>query len=234
RVLLACQPELQRLLGSSLDIDAVVGDPNELPADVGFDLHMPMLSLAGLFDTRADTIPRNVPYLKVDPALMQAWTDRAPQGAYKVGICWAGRSTPRNRHRTCSLDAFAPLARVPGVTFYSLQKGPAATEAAHPPDDLELIDYSSELQDFADTAALIANLDLVITIDTAVAHLSGALGRPVWTLLSYAPAWSYLLGRDDSLWYPTMRLFRQPAIGDWESLMEQAATALISVVSSKR
>ena len=232
RVLLACQLELQRLLGSSLDIDAVVGDPNELPADVVFDLHVPMLSLAGLFDARADTIPRDVPYLKVDPALVQAWTDRAAQGAYKVGICWAGRSTPRNRHRTCSLDAFAPLARVPGVTLYSLQKGSAATAAARPPDDMELIDYSSELKDFADTAALIANLDLVITIDTAVAHLGGALGRPVWTLLSYTPAWSYLLGREDSLWYPTMRLFRQPSPGDWDAVMRQVAAELEQHVSS--
>ncbi|GMQ89767.1 MAG: tetratricopeptide repeat protein [Gammaproteobacteria bacterium] len=234
RVLLACDPQLRRLLETSLDVDAVVGDPSELPADIAFDLQVPMLSLAAVFDTHADTIPRNVPYLHAEPAQVQAWSGRLQQGTYKVGICWAGRATPRNRHRACSLTAFAPLARVAGVSFCSLQKGPAANEADNPPHGMELTDYSKELNDFADTAALVSNLDLVITIDTAVAHLAGALGRPVWTLLSYVPAWSYLLGREDSLWYPTMRLFRQPGIGDWESVMEQVVTALISIVSSKR
>ena len=125
-----------------------------------------------------------------------------------------------------TLSQFAPLARLPGVSFYSLQKGEQAGQARNPPTGLELIDWTEDLHDFADTAALIANLDLVISVDTAVAHLAGAMGKPVWVLLPFVPDWRWLLEREDSPWYPTMRLFRQKAIGQWHEVIERVVEQL--------
>jgi hypothetical protein len=124
------------------------------------------------------------------------------------------------------LAKLAPLGQAPGVRFFSLQKGEAAAEAKTPPAGMELTDWTEELKDFADTAALIANLDLVIAVDTAVVHLAGAMGKPVWTLLPYVPDWRWLLQRQDSPWYPSMRLFRHPSRGDWDSVITRVAEAL--------
>jgi hypothetical protein len=126
------------------------------------------------------------------------------------------------------LAQLAPLAQVPGVRFFSLQIGEAAAEAKikTPPAGMELVDWTNELKDFADTAALIANLDLVIAVDTAVAHLAGAMGKPVWTLLPFVAEWRWLLDRQDSPWYPSMRLFRQSSRGDWDSVVARVADAL--------
>ena len=124
------------------------------------------------------------------------------------------------------LSLLASLAEAPGVSFYSLQKGPSAAEAGHPPPGMRLINLTDEIHDFADTAALIANLDLVISVDTSVAHLAGAMAKPVWTLLPFVPAWLWLLDRQDSPWYPTMRLFRQPARLKWEPAIETVAAEL--------
>jgi ADP-heptose:LPS heptosyltransferase len=124
------------------------------------------------------------------------------------------------------LSYFAPLAQLNGVRFFSLQKGEAAKQAVNPPSGLKLTDWTDEFSDFADTAAFIANLDLVISSDTAVAHLAGAMGKPVWLLLPFAPDWRWMLNRSDSPWYPTMRLFRQTKIGEWASAIEQVAEAL--------
>jgi ADP-heptose:LPS heptosyltransferase len=124
------------------------------------------------------------------------------------------------------LAALAPLGEVKGVRFFSLQKGEGVEQAKNPPPGLELIDLTDQIKDFADTAALMANLDLVITVETAVAHLAGATGRPVWTLIPFVPAWRWLLNRVDSPWYPTMQLFRQPVGGDWESVIRRVAEAL--------
>jgi ADP-heptose:LPS heptosyltransferase len=120
----------------------------------------------------------------------------------------------------------ARLGQVPGVRFFSLQKGEAAAEARTPPPGMELVDWTEELTDFADTAALIANLDLIITVDTAVAHLAGAMGKPVWTLLSFVADWRWLREREDSPWYPSMRLFRQSALGDWDNVIKRVADQL--------
>jgi ADP-heptose:LPS heptosyltransferase len=124
------------------------------------------------------------------------------------------------------LAKLAPLGQAPGVRFFSLQKGEAAAEAKTPPAGMELTDWTEELKDFADTAALIANLDLVIAVDTAVVHLAGAMGKPVWTLLPYVPDWRWLLERQDSPWYASMRLFRQPCREDWDSVIAQVVEAL--------
>jgi ADP-heptose:LPS heptosyltransferase len=146
----------------------------------------------------------------------------------KVGLVWAGRSTHTNdKNRSLVLRQLAPLAAIEGIQFYSLQKGPAAAQVIDDcPAALNLIDYGDKLTDFAETAAMIENLDLVITVDTAVAHLAGALAKPVWVLLPFVPDWRWLLDREDSPWYPTMRLFRQKAIGQWDQVIARVAQCL--------
>jgi len=131
-----------------------------------------------------------------------------------------------NSKRSTSLSSWAPLAGIRGVTFFSLQVGEAAAEAQNPPPGMNLLDLTDSVEDFADTAAIIALLDMVISVDTAVAHLAGAMGKPVWTLLPFTPDWRWLLGRKDTPWYPTMRLFRQRVPGDWEGVFEEVARGL--------
>jgi ADP-heptose:LPS heptosyltransferase len=145
----------------------------------------------------------------------------------RVGLVWAGNPRRKlDRQRSLHLEQFSPLASIPGVQFFTLQKGESAKQAAAPPGNMKLIDLTTKLNDFADTAGLIENLDLVISVDTAVAHLAGAMGKAVWVLLGHIPAWRWLLDRPDSPWYPTMRLFRQPTMGDWNTPITQLATAL--------
>ena len=152
-----------------------------------------------------------------------------------MGIVWHGSpKNTLNQFRSIPLDSFLPLIRVPGVQFFSLQVGPGSEQLRTVPFGAELIDLASFITDFADTAAAIANLDLVISIDTAVAHLAGAIGQPAWTILSYAPDFRWLRQRLDSPWYPTMRLFRQPRMGDWQSPIQQAAEALQALVQQSQ
>jgi hypothetical protein len=166
--------------------------------------------------------------------LAQQWQRRIATGCgsrtvLKVGVAWAGRpSHPDDHHRSIPLADLGSLAQVPDIRWFSLQKGLRAADAAA--GSLPLTDWTRDLADFADTAALIANLDLVITVDTSLAHLAGALGKPVWVLLPYAPDWRWLLDRADSPWYPTMRLFRQQKIGDWRAPVDAVASALRSLV----
>ena len=149
----------------------------------------------------------------------------------KVGLAWSGSPTHRTDHRrSLPLSQFAGLAGIANVLFFSLQKGKAATEAATPSSRLLLTDWTDELHDFADTAALIANLDLIITVDTAVAHLAGAMGKPVWVLLPFAPDWRWMLNRSDSPWYPTIRIFRQSKIGQWSDVIERVTQTLHSEI----
>ena len=224
RVIVSCRPELVRLLRGVEGVSEVVSRDRPLPP---FDTYAPMLSLPQLLGTTLRTIPGTVPYLTADPKLVETWRGRlasrstlhAPR--LDVGLAWAGSPTHKNdRYRTIPLSAFAPLAGVKGVTFYSLQKGEAAAQAKTPPPGIALVDLTPEIKDFADTAALIANLDLVISADTAVVHLAGAMAKPVWTLLPLVPDWRWMLDREDSPWYPTMRLFRQPSRGDWGSVVD--------------
>jgi tetratricopeptide (TPR) repeat protein len=232
RVLLACQRPVQSLLEDLAGVDALVDDLSHLSPG-SFDLQVALLNVPGILGTTLQTIPNDVPYLSVKAALVSKWRACLGSGTYNVGICWAGLPEHLNdRNRSIALATFAPLGAVPEVTFYSLQKGPAAAQTAQ--GGITLVDHTDELTDFAETAALITNLDLVISVDTAVAHLSGALAKPVWTLLPYAPDWRWLLDRQDSPWYPTMRLFRQPRPGDWGSVMEAIAKALATVVHPQK
>ena len=170
-------------------------------------------------------------------ALAASWAQRlAGADGLKVGLCWAGGTRPDqsgahaiDRRRSLGLQSFAPIAAVKGVRFYSLQKGPPAAQLAEvgprwpgPP----IIDMTEDLQDFADTAALVANLDLVIACDTSTAHLAGALGRPVWILNRFDACWRWLAERDDSPWYPSARLFRQKRPGDWDAVVDELAREL--------
>ncbi len=205
---------------------AVIAQGDPLPA---FDLHCPLLSLPRVFGTTLETIPRQVPYLNADVAMAETWRERvgAHANSLQVGLAWAGNKSHKNdRNRSMALSAFEPLARLPGIHFHCLQKGEAAGQPGRPPAGMELADWTGALDDFADTAAYIANLDLVISVDTAVAHLAGAMGKPVWVLLPFAPDWRWLLEREDSPWYPTMRLFRRTSLGDWDSVMRKVADAL--------
>ena len=233
RVLLQCKPELKRLLAGQCGIEQVVTPGDATPA---FDVWCLLMSLPHLLGTTLQTIPAQVPYLTPDPHLIDKWGKRTahePAGL-KVGLVWAGGAHNKNdRVRSLSLGALAPLAQVPGVRFYSLQKGAASDQARTPPAGMEMTDWTPELADFADTAALVANLDLVISVDTAVAHLAGAIGKPVWVLLPLSPDFRWLLNRDDSPWYPTVRLFRQPTRGDWASVIERVRRALHQLSSER-
>ena len=224
-VIVLCYSSLRRIAARQAGIDQLVTDFDPLPE---FELHCPLLSLPGVMHTTLTTIPAAIPYLSCDDASMEKWRVRLSDQptALKIGIVWAGNpGHTRDLERSIPLAAFAPLAELKNVRLFSLQKGERSADVRTPPSGLEVVDYTAELYDFADTAALIANLDLVIAADTAVAHLAGALGKPVWVLLPVAPDWRWMLDREDSPWYPTMRLFRQTHWGDWsmpiKSLVQQ-------------
>ena len=226
RVIVECQGELQRLFQTMAGERQIVVRGQPLPA---FDLHCPLLSLPRVFGTNLANIPNVVPYLRADAGCSTRWQDRlaSQTGLLKIGLAWVGSPTYKNdRNRSTKLERLAPLGQVAGARFFSLQKGAAAAEATTPPPGLELIDWTEELRDFADSAALIANLDLVVAVDTAVAHLAGAMGKAVWTLLPLAPDWRWMLQRQDSPWYPTMRLFRQDSFGDWDGVIAKVTEAL--------
>lgn len=224
RVVLEVPPELRALLDGTPGAAMVVTAGDPLPA---FEWHCPLLSLPLAFGTDLATVLADIPYLAADPARRAAWEARLPQASLKIGLVWAGRPEhKRDRWRSLTLEMLAPLGAVPGAAFVSLQKGPAAQQARTPPPGLALDDPTADLVDFADTAALVAALDLVIAVDTSVAHLAGALGKPVWVLLPEMPDWRWLLGRADSPWYPTARLFRQPSRGAWEPVVQAVADAL--------
>ncbi len=230
RVLVECQEDLVSLLESVEGIDQLIKHGQPLP---DFDVHCPLLSLPLAFKTQLSDIPASIPYLSLNPALIRKWRERlaAVPASFKIGLVWAGWPThKKDRKRSLSLEAFEPLAGIPGITYYSLQKGEAAAQVEIKPKGMNLIDITRDLVDFTETGALIQNLDLIISVDTAVAHLTGALGKPIWTLLPYSPDWRWLLDREDSPWYPSMRLFRQPSPGDWDSVINSVRDYLVNTI----
>ena len=215
-LILQCQLPLVRVLYSVAGIDQVVARGTDLPP---FDFHVPVLSLPGIFHTVEETIPASMPYIAPSGSLKAKWRERIPSSAdLSVGLVWAGNPGHKNdRNRSIPPELFVTLLNLPGIRFYSLQK------------DLPLagtLPLGLEFIDFADTAAAIANLDLIISVDTAVAHLAGAMDKPVWTLLPFNPDWRWMLNRTDSPWYPSMRLFRQTQPESWQPLIEQIRTEL--------
>jgi tetratricopeptide (TPR) repeat protein len=229
KVMLAVHHEIKSLLAGAFNVP-VRADGEMLPP---YDLRCPLLSLPLALGTELNTIPAEVPYLHAPPDRVGQWRARlAPRSGVRVGLAWSGNPTHKNdANRSIALAALAPLLAVPGVTFVSLQKDPRPADRDELARHAKIPDIGNELGDFADTAAVIEQLDLVITVDTAVAHLAGALGKSVWILLPFSPDWRWMLGRDDSPWYPTARLFRQPATGDWGSVVSRAVAELGGVVA---
>ena len=224
--------QLLRLLSSLKGTQRIVALQEVLP---DFNLHCPLLSLPRIFGTTLETIPRNVPYLAADATQIAAWRERlSGLPGRRIGLTWASNPDPAQdeaglrdrRQKSMTLDHLAPLAEVTGVSFVSLQKGDAAAQVRRPPPGLVIHDWTDELEDFADTAALIEALDLVISVDTSVAHLAGALGKTVWLVNRFDSDWRWLQAREDSPWYPTMRIFRQPAAGDWDAVVARVAEEL--------
>ena len=231
RVVLEVQRPLTRLLSRLPGVDEIVVQGEAAPP---FDIQCPLLSLPRAFGTTLEAIPSDVPYLSADATRVAAWAERlAGLAGLKVGLVWAGeprRGWPElaaiDTRRSIALSTLAPLGEVQSVCFISLQKGVPAAQASNPPPGLTLHDFTNELADFDDTAALVANLDLVISVDTSTAHLAGGLGKPVWLLNRHDTCWRWLLNRDDSPWYPTLRQFRQATPGDWEGVVQRVRDAL--------
>ena len=231
-VVLEVDRSLVRLAGTLAAADAIIAAGDEIPR---VDCCCPLMSLPGMFKTDASNMPSRVPYLRADPASAKTWKERlANHSQLRVGLCWAGGpgfSRPRvdgartNRAfaRSVTLQHLAPLGALDDIVLVSLQKGEAAKQLQELvlQSVLPVMDWTGEIGDFADTAALVDALDFVISVDTSVAHLAGALGKPVWLLHKFDGSWQWLIDRDDSPWYPTMRIFRQPKPGDWHSWSAQ-------------
>ena len=227
RIILVCQKPLVRLLETIPGIEQFV----EIKLNfITFDVHAPLLELPWIFGTTLDNIPPPIQNLNISHTKLIKLEH--PMGNFlKVGIVWAAKaSNPTAAKRSCKLIYFQSLLELAGVTFYSLQKEPGVDIQLL--ETLPILDLSSQLNDFADTAGIITQLDLVITVDTAVAHLAGTLGKPVWILLPFVPDWRWMLDRNDSPWYPTARLFRQPKIGDWHSVFKQIKDSLINLLKN--
>ena len=221
RIVVECSLPLVRLFTTVTGINQVVPRGETLPT---FDVHAPLMSLPLILGTTLETIPAQIPYLYPSPTIPMPLATAA--NTLKVGITWAGSPLlTGNQNRFCSLEDFLPLLDIPNVALYSLQTGLQAQELTSL--SVPIPDLSPQLNDFADTASMLAQLDLIISIDTAVAHLAGALGKPAWVILPFAPDWRWLLKREDSPWYPTLRLFRQSQPGDWAGVMQRVKQALL-------
>lgn len=230
RVIVECQSVLAPLVRSCPGIHMVVARGTALPAA---DVQAPLLSLPGMLGATDRNVPAAVPYLFADPALAERWREEiGPPKGLRIGIAWQGNPVfPQDCHRRIPLGAFAPLARIPGVRLIGLQRGFGREQLADAPTHgMEVVDLGGRLEaaggGFVETAAAILRLDLVVTVDSAVAHLAGALGVPVWVALTVSPDFRWLLEREDTPWYPTMRLFRQRRLDDWNEVFERIAAAV--------
>ncbi|MGD0108579.1 MAG: tetratricopeptide repeat protein, partial [Rhodopila sp.] len=227
-LVIACSSEMIPVLRQMLRADRIFCRWEDCPPYKAF---CALSGLPRLHRTRLDNVPAVIPYLRADPSRVAAWAERlgrlAPGSHRRVGIVWAGRPTHSNdRRRSAKLADFSPLAALPGVALVSLQKGPSADQAGRYFGRAPLINIGAEVRDYDDTMALLACLDVVVTVDTSVGHLAAAMGRPAWILLATSPDWRWLLEREDSPWYPTVRLFRQTVPRVWGDVFERVAGAL--------
>jgi Flp pilus assembly protein TadD len=226
-VILAEKSELIGLFRDLEGIDDLVDIRKVAEGNVKYDLYVTLLSLPAIFGTNIDSIPARIPYLSAKASKIAYWHDKIKTDAFKIGIAWAGNPTHDNEHnRSCTLEDFIQLAKLENVTLFSLQKGTAIEQINNWPEDLELIDLGHEFEDFTDTAAVIENMDLTISVDTCVLHLAGAMGKTAWGLIAHEPDWRWMLNRGDSPWYPTIRLFRQKEHGNWEELSHRVTEQL--------
>ena len=233
RVIALGRPALRRLLEGQCGISQYVSIIEPLPP---FDCYTMLLSLAGLFRISVSDLSATTPYLQADAKLLERWESRVGRAghALRVGLVWAGNPNHSNdRNRSVPLHSISEHLAMPGVQYYSLQKDASASDIAAQATALEIVDLTDQIEDFADTAALISNLDLVIACDTSVAHLAGAIGKPVWILLTLAPDWRWMLGRLDSVWYLSARLFRQTAPGDWNTPLKEIRKELSDLVRQR-
>jgi tetratricopeptide (TPR) repeat protein len=210
------QTSMVELVKTIKGVGEVIGEGVSLPQ---FDCHMPLMSLPSVFGITVDNIPNKVPYISANPDKSAYWKgemDRHAKGKLKVGLVWEGGPfQPENFLRSASLAAYAPLADVPGVAFFGLQKGAAEGQAKNPPAGMDFTDLAPFINDFSDTAAMLDSLDLLISIDTSVIHVAAALGKPIWMMLAYSPGHMWMYGRNDTPWYPNVRIWRQPKFKDW-------------------
>ncbi len=232
RVLAWAPPDLAALLARVPGVAGVALCGETMPPH---DLHCQICDLPRVFATTLATIPAPVPYLHPDPGLVAAWASRLPprDGRLRVGLAWAGQARPwlegfsvLDGRRSMALSDLAPLAGLPGVAWIGLQKGPAAAQSVAPPAGMALHDPMPGVATFDDTAAIVANLDAVVSVDTSIIHLAAGMGCPALLLDRYDSCWRWFFGRDDSPWYPTLRILRQTTPGDWRPVMAQAAAAL--------
>ena len=230
RILLETPTQMARLLQGFDSAHTLI--PSGAPL-ADFDCHASLLDLPGIMGTNLETIPAPVNYITSDPELTSAWAERlGPREDFRVGMVWGGNPEHTNdAKRSIDPGLLKPLIQIPGVSIYSLQVSRDGEAKAVFGD--AITDLAPELKDFAETAAVIRNMDLVVSVDTAVAHLAGALGHQVWTLLPFMPDWRWLFDRDDSPWYPSMRLFRQKTAGDWPGVIKRLAAAIVKQAVSK-
>jgi tetratricopeptide (TPR) repeat protein len=232
-VIAECQPPVKKLLARCPGFDQLIAEGDKLPA---FDVYSPLITLPRLLATTLETVPGDVPYLFADPTLNERWRNRlASVRGFRIGINWRGRHGHGEfRKRDIPEEYFAALAKIPGVALVRLQKGDAGDNLARYGDQTTIFDpgpdFDTTAGPFMDTAALMMNVDLVISSDTSVPHLAGALGVPIWLALPFASDWRWLLDRHDSPWYPTMRLFRQESPGDWSSVFAEIQVALRAII----
>jgi len=233
RVLFSPRRPLVRLMQSLKGGIELVDDEDK---SLSFDVHIPLMSLPHAFGGEIDTIPNEIPYLAAEPERVERWAGRIGRGKLTIGICWQGSVRRFDKGRSFSVTEFRSISKIPGVHLISLHKGAGETQLGDLPDDmaLELLgeDFDGDGSAFLDTAAVMESCDLIISSDTAVAHLAGALGRPTWVALRYVPDWRWLLDRADSPWYPTMRLFRQTEDGNWKTVFEDMETALRQMLAA--
>jgi len=231
KIIFETRKELIDLLQGFPGIDTLVIRSSQPAATENWDFYIPLLSLPKVFSTTLKTIPSHVPYIYADSKKVEYWKHRLIGNGFKVGIVWAGRPMHSDdRNRSCALKQFLSLSGIHGIQLIGLQKGEAVKQVNDVGTETGIVNLGKEFEDFTDTAGVIQNLDLVISVDTAVAHLAGAMGKAVWVLLPFIPDWRWMMNRDDSPWYPTMRLFRQKARGDWESVFERVETELRMLV----
>jgi hypothetical protein len=235
--ILEVQPPVERLLRSLPVVRAGNAETAQLglkPSrhDPGFDCECPLLSLPAVFATTLETVPWPGAYLGADPALALEKRLRFPgvRAGLRVGLAWAGNPRYKaDRQRSVALKTLLPLLRIPGITWISLQKSEAAAQLSALPSDLFVWDGASEDRDLAETAALVATLDLVVTTDTSIAHLAGAMAKPVWILLPHLSDWRWMQQLETTPWYPTARLFRQPTPGDWPAVLQRVIDELTAL-----
>lgn len=232
KLILEAQQSLHPLLKTIPGVDEVVP---RTPENAGIaDAAIHIMSLAGIFNTTVDTIPSSAAYLAAQADRIEKWRKIIPQNGFKIGIAWSGNpANNENINRSCNLAHFAPLSAIPGVRFFSLQKGTAAGQLQNIPKEMRIQNLGPLLEDFADTAAAIALLDLIVSVDTALVHLTGALGRPIWTLRYHSPYWVWGKTGDTSPWYDSMRVFRQQQPGDWDGLFRNVTNILKGVVANQ-